>query len=394
MAFAGFNFLMGFIGCVAVAIPIGNCTPANAQNIDDLMPPGWKQEEYKAGYGGRTFVAPDGITIAEVDHINDGDGLAKAAESARDYLRPYGGDLLRKSDATLIASSNAYVAAGTWQDEDTGVKTMGISMARAHPAGRTWVCSFRTRMAAQMPEGMTKWLATCIAAADNGYFVYEDDAKAAAARAKIASVPISTGLNRPVEATLLELNYITGVGGMILPDYQPVVLFKDGTAIRNFEQPVSDIDVAKFVKAQPDDVTRWQRTASGYSIQWPTDDKPEITEFGAERPQTFPAGHRLNDYWKRLSGGGNTVMGGDVSVAVSNGYRFFANGSFSTDSAVSSSALGVFVGSTGNDSGTYSITGNGLVLAYGNGKTKRLSLYYGGAISDPVLWLAGDSYTN
>jgi hypothetical protein len=358
------------------------------------MPPGWKQDNYKKDYGGRTFTAPDGITIAEVDHINADDGLAKAAESALDYLRPYGSDSLRKMDSTLMLGTKTYAAAGAWQDEDTGVKSMGISMARLHPSGRTWVCSFRTRMAANMPEGMTKWLNACIAAADAGYFVYEDDAKAAAARAKIAAVPIKSGVNRPIEAALLELNYISGVGGMVLPNYKPIILFKDGMAIRNFEQPISDIDVAIFLKKQPDDVTRWQLTPQGYSIQWPDADKPKVTELSAERPKTLPPGHRLNDYWKRLSGGGNTALGGDVSVAISNGYRFFADGRFSTDRAFSGSSPGVFTGSTGNDGGTYSIDGSALVLTYGSGSIKRLSIYYGGAISDPVLWLAGDSYTN
>jgi hypothetical protein len=367
---------------------------AHAQDITELMPPGWTQEKYERDYGGRTFAAPDGVTIATVDHINGGDGLAKAAEDSRDYLKLYGSDQLRKMDGVQLPQTNTYAASAAWQDEDTGAKTMGVSMARLHPSGRTWVCSFRTRMAPQMPQGMSTWLAACMDAADKGYFVYEDDKQAAAARAKIAAIPIKSGTNRAIEATLLELNYITGVGGMVLPDYKPIVLFKDGMAIRNFEQPASEIDVSKFVKEQPDDVTRWQRTAQGYSVQWPGDDKPEVTEFGAERPKTFPAGHRLNDYWKRLSGGGNAAMGGDVSVAVSNGYRFFADGRFSTDSAVSASAPGVFTGSTGDDGGTYSINGNALVLTYGNGKIKRLSLYYGGPINDPVLWLAGDSYTN
>ncbi len=367
---------------------------AQAQDITDLMPPGWKQEAYENGYGGRTFTAPDGVTIAEVDHINADDGLAKAAESARDYLRPYGGDVLRKSDAQLISGSNSYAAAGAWQDEDTGAKSMGISMARLHPSGRTWVCSFRTRMAAQMPEGMTKWLGACIAAADKGYFVYEKDAKSAVSRAKIASVSIKSGANRPIEATLLELYYISGVGGMILPDYKPIVLFKDGTAIRDFEQPIAEIDVAQFVKNQPNDVSRWQNVAGGYSVQWPDDDEATVTKSSAERPKTFPDGHHLNDYWKRLSGAGNSAMGGDVSVAVSNGYRFFPDGRFSTDSAVSSSAPGVFVGSTGDKGGTYQLNGSALILTYANGKTKRLSIYYGGPINDPVLWLGGSSYTN
>lgn len=375
-------------------IILTSTSQVQAQNIIDLMPPGWKQDEYKKGYGGRTFTAPDGVTIAEVDHINADDGLVKAAESARDYLRPYGGDLLRKTPATQISGSNTYAAAGTWQDEETVVKSMGISMARLHPSGRTWVCSFRTHMAAQMPDAMTKWLGACIAAADKGYFVYDDDAKAAAVRAKIASVPIKAGVNRPIEAILLSLIYISGVGGMILPDYEPMVLFKDGTAIRNFEQPTSEIDVAQFVKSQPDDVTRWTRTAKGYSIQWPDDDKVKETEADAVGPKVFPAGHRLNDYWKRLSGGGNTAMGGDVSVAVSNGYRFFPDGRFSTDSAVSSSAPGVFVGSTGDKYGTYQLNGSALVLTYASGKTKRLSIYYSGPINDAVLWLGGDSFTN
>jgi hypothetical protein len=379
---------------IAMLLLVSINSAAHAQNITDLMPPGWKQEEYKNGYGGRTFSAPDGITIAEVDHINGNDGLVEAAESARDYLRPYGGDVLRKADAQLVPATNSYAAAGAWQDEDTGVKTMGISMARLHPSGRTWVCSFRTPMAAKMPDIMTKWLATCISAADKGYFVYDDDAKSAAARAKIASVPIKSGVNRPIEATLLEIYYISGVGGMILPDYKPIVLFKDGTAIRDFEQPAAEIDVGTFVKSQPNDVTRWTRTAKGYSIQWPDDDKAEETEASAERPKVFPAGHKLNDYWKRLSGSGNTAMGGDVSVAVSNGYRFFPDGRFSTDSAVSSSAPGVFVGSTGDKGGTYQLNGSALVLTYTNGKTKRLSIYYGGPINDPVLWLGGDSFTN
>jgi hypothetical protein len=366
---------------------------AFAQNITDLMPAGWKQEEYKSGYGGRTFVAPDGVTVLEVDHINDGDGLAKAAENARDYLRPYGGEKMREAPASLVSAMNAYVAAGSWQDDD-GLRTMGMSAARKHPAGRTWVCSFRTRLAAQVPPTLTKWLGACLSAADQGYFVYEDDAKAAVARAKIAAVPIKSGLGRPIEATLLDLEYISGVGGMVLPDYRPIVLFKDGTAVRNFEQPVADIDVANFVKAQPNDVTRWTRVAGGYSIQWPDENEADVIKDTTERPKVFPTGHRLNDYWKRLSGGGNTAMGGDVMVAVSNGYRFYADGRFSTDSAVSGSAPGVVTGSTGKDGGTYTLSGSTLMLTYGNGTIKKFSLYYGGAINDPVLWLGGSSYTN
>jgi hypothetical protein len=376
-----------------IALAVFGSNTALAQNITDLMPPGWKQEKYERDYGGRTFLAPDGVTILEVDHINGDDGLEKAAENARDWLRPSGGTKMRESPATLVSSMNAYVAAGSWQDDD-GLRTMGLSATRKHPAGRTWVCSFRTRLAAQTPPALTKWLSACLAAADQGYFVYEDDAKAAAARAKIAAIAIKPGLNRPIEATLLALNYISGVGGILLPDYRPVVLYKDGMAVRNYEQPVADIDVASFVNTQPDDVTRWTRVAGGYSFQWPDDDEATIIKADAERPKVFPAGHRLNDYWKRLSGGGNSAMGGDVIIAVSNGYRFFADGRFSTDSAFSGSAPGVFTGSTGNDGGTYALNGSTLTLTYGNGTVKNFSLYYGGAINDPVLWLGGRSYTN
>ncbi len=355
-----------------------------------LKPAGWSAEE-SSYTGAWTFTSPDEMSEAHV-HYNEVADIATLAETARDHMQPYGTEQL-KLNGPVAMTGGLLMSVGGYADEDTGQKYMASSAVIPHKLGGHLICYIHAPMVGTKPPQMlTQFITACEKFATSGTAYDDEQASKAKNRAAVASVPVAAGKGRAVEAVLLDLYYISGYGGAVYPDYRPVVLFKDGTMCRCLELPVIDIDPSALMKTRPDDVTRWKKSGSKYTFTWPDSSSADEIDAGLERPIAYPKGQKLDGYWKRIGGGGNTAMGGDISVMTSNGYRFYKDGTFGTEDVAGGSAPGVATSSTRKGGGKYEIGADGLlILTQANGKTERTSLYRGNG-ADPVLWIGGDSF--
>ena len=57
-----------------------------------------------------------------------------------------------------------------------------------------------------------------------------------------------------------------GVGGMIVLDYRPVILFKDGTYYEVGDAALEDVDLAAEQAAKPQEFGRWSQSGNAYSL--------------------------------------------------------------------------------------------------------------------------------
>ena len=190
----------------------------------------------------------------------------------------------------------------------------------------------------------------------------------------------------------LNENYTSGVGGMMVLQYDPVLLLRDGTAYEDFDVPPTELNVASFKKAQPRSWGRWTKTAKGFSVRF-NGDKSSSDIKASFKVKPAPAGGKLAGEFTTIGGGGNTALGGDVMVAYSDTYVFDRNGRFSGESGGGGSAPGVAVSSQSAKAGTYTLSGYALRLKYNNGKVVRRLFYFypDKETSDKLVVGIGDS---
>ncbi|MEL7453937.1 MAG: hypothetical protein AAGJ50_11270, partial [Pseudomonadota bacterium] len=148
--------------------------------------------------------------------------------------------------------------------------------------------------------------------------------------------------------------------------------------------------------ASPNDVGTWKQSGSQYFVEWPNSKDPLEIDKSRDKPQTFARGHRLNGTWTSIGGGGNTAFGGSVSVAVSNTYRFYPDGSFTagrSTGAVSAAGSGW---TKSGASGTYQIDSATLTLTDREGQSLSTSLFYdaNNKTGGMALWIGGKAFSD
>jgi hypothetical protein len=186
-----------------------------------------------------------------------------------------------------------------------------------------------------------------------------------------------------------------GYGGMIMMTPTPVVLFKNGTALKDIALLSHD---AGSAHRNPDDWTQWKRSGSNILLL-----KKGAWEklYYTKTMDRLPAGFMLQGRYQRVSGTGNLAMGGSDAVVVWSDMTFDRSGSFTSGGGAGASATAENGGVTSgtvtssradSNSGRYRIEGYTLTLDYGSGKVERRMI-----VTDPgnikVIWLDGDGYT-
>lgn len=189
-----------------------------------------------------------------------------------------------------------------------------------------------------------------------------------------------------------------GLGGIILPMPTPVVLFRNGDALKAISELNRAGGPAASKKAEPDEWTTWRRNGGTVEML--------DAEGWAELPFTnfmgpLPRGHRLAAKFRSLSGGGNVATGGNAMIAVWAEFTFDNAGRFTTGGGAGASVKVEGPSSTtettttakaAQTQGTYEIDGYTLTLHYDDGRTEARMIVMD--LSDPksVLWLDGDGY--
>ena len=185
-----------------------------------------------------------------------------------------------------------------------------------------------------------------------------------------------------------------GMGGFIMLDIYPVVLFKNGDLLDNIEGLNYNGNMAEYKRAKPDDWSSWRRSMGKLQIKgekgW------ETLEFQDTYKQ-LPNDFRLNGIFYSTSGTGNVAFGGSQSVTAWDEYFFSSDGRVVRGGGAGSSSeagdISVVTKSVAaNQRGKYHIDGLILKINFDDGSTESRIL-----VTDPkdpksVIWLDGTSY--
>lgn len=204
-------------------------------------------------------------------------------------------------------------------------------------------------------------------------------------------------LNGPdVETFLFDLDYAYGAGGAAYPVYKPVVLYADGRVCKCLDTPVMNIDLSGTPTAK---LGRWRHSASDYELRVGDDKKWQRIKSTAGKPTALPSLRALRGRYQRLSGGGNTALGGDVVTARVRELEFGRDGRFvlgKQSLAASSAGVG---GAHANESGRWSLNGHTLTLTFDHGEVLVTTVFYSDKRKPSadfgrygVLWIGGEAY--
>lgn len=183
-----------------------------------------------------------------------------------------------------------------------------------------------------------------------------------------------------------------GVGGMLSVDVYPVVLFRNGDALKDITQ----LDPAHVDPSARHGApwTRWQRANGKLEIEgkkgW------EALAF-QKTYSKLPPDFRLDGLFRSLSGAGTAAVGGTTSVAAWSEYRFFADGRVIRGQGAGASTeaqdVSVVASSVTPDrSGRYRIDGLTLHIVYDDGREERMFLVTDPAAPNSAIWLDGSGY--
>lgn len=179
-----------------------------------------------------------------------------------------------------------------------------------------------------------------------------------------------------------------GVGGMMTQDFEPIILFKDGSYYEIEGPALEDVDLEASRRARPIKWGRWSRGGKGFVL---TNSKGKANDHALQQGsffKAFPAeaaGNTLAAKYTRVSGGGNSSLGGEVTIAAQTDLTFSPDGSYGRASgggaigSGSQSGVGFGVSSRKPAAGIgrYRIERHTITLVEPNGQTKRQFFAFG-----------------
>jgi hypothetical protein len=184
-----------------------------------------------------------------------------------------------------------------------------------------------------------------------------------------------------------------GVGGMVVMEFEPVILLKDGTYYEVSDSALEDVDLAAEQSAKPNRFGRWSQSGGSYVL---TNADGKAKSYALQDGALFKAypaeqATMLSTRYKRFSGGGNTALGGEMMIARSNIYTFMPDGRFSTEGSVGASSSGEQTGvsttlqSESAMAGRYTLDNHTLVLTFSDGRQERHFFAYASKGTPPQL---------
>ncbi len=184
-----------------------------------------------------------------------------------------------------------------------------------------------------------------------------------------------------------------GVGGMVTISYEPLILFKDGTYWAIGDVALEDADLAAERSAKPAGWGRWSRRGGTFALtdsDGRTDDHP-LAQGTFFKALPARADDTIAGRYEHLSGGGNSALGGEMTIAIQNEITFAGDGRFTTDSDVgalgsgATSGVGVSAGSSRRMTGMgqYRLEHHSLILRHPDGRTERKFFAFGSQDDPP-----------
>jgi hypothetical protein len=365
----------------------------------DLCPDGWSCKKNENG-NSWILTAPEGENAGKGQVVlSSKEAVANREDTLDANLRrivPEGTSVVAPPLPKKTKFGNA--AMGIYEKESNSQRFMAGTFVGSFKAGGTITCSIYMPL---LPDGMPspayiEFFDECETFATSGASFSKNPTLSGDTNKAIAKASVSEK-TAEVEAYVLDLEYYTyGIGGMVLPESYPVVLLKNGVALRDLQADPANIDLTRLRATQAGDVGTWKRSQTKYYLFWPDDEEPSEIDIDAARPQVFQTGQSLDGEWTSVSGGGDSSLGGSETISAVDSFRFYKDGSFSEGRSVGAISIGAVGGKGSGASGMYRINGPSLTLNYHDGRVTTTSLFYLDSDDDGddgrLLWIGGESY--
>lgn len=201
-----------------------------------------------------------------------------------------------------------------------------------------------------------------------------------------------------IKAVVMNMEYRYGVGGMIVPEYEPYLLLKDGTIYKHIKVSPYDLNVVASKQAEPEKWGTWKMDGKSIVVQMPEKGSMKTSRWEKNWYWGRPAenNEKIQGAFKTISGGGNTAVGGSTMIVIGSNIAFNNKGQFSLEKYSGGSSydfgVGVSTHSKKNTTGTYTLNGYSIELRFNNNDViKKLFYFY--PDSKEAFGLGGDSYT-
>jgi len=153
-----------------------------------------------------------------------------------------------------------------------------------------------------------------------------------------------------------------GGGGTMSLEFNPLLLFRDGSARREPTVPPQDVDPKRSQVAEPESWGRWQAAGKVLQVQWPNGRTDKYDHWWPMRPAR--EGQTLSGRFDHTSGGGGFID--------SETFVFSADGRFQAGRVAGGGSGGTAVHSRRVQAGRYRLGGHALELAFDDGRSLRL----------------------
>lgn len=183
-----------------------------------------------------------------------------------------------------------------------------------------------------------------------------------------------------------------GVGGGVTMDFEPIVLFKDGSYYEIEGPALEDVDLARAKSREPRNWGTWRRQGASFIL---TDNRGRSNDHKLQQGsffKAFPANAApLRGPFESIGGGGNSAIGGDITIATMNRLAFNPDGSFSTRRSTgalnsgATSGVGSSASARRAGGGRFSVRDHTLTLTHADGRTERRFFAFGSRRTPPQV---------
>lgn len=202
-----------------------------------------------------------------------------------------------------------------------------------------------------------------------------------------------------IKGVVLNLEYGYGVGGMVIAEYNPYLLLKDGSLYQNSKVSPYDLNVTLSKQAEPEKWGTWKLEGKTMVVQ--------LQEKGAMKTKRWeknwywarPAenNEKIQGAFKTIGGGGNTAFGGTTMIVIGSNIAFNNKGQFTLEKYSGGSSYdfdwGVSTSSKKNTTGTYTLNGYSIELRFNNNEVLK-KMFYFFPDSKMAFGLGTDTYTD
>jgi hypothetical protein len=206
---------------------------------------------------------------------------------------------------------------------------------------------------------------------------------------------VSNSITAALVATIDSFGFITttgfGVGGWVTQEVVPVVLFRNGEALKDVKGFNYPGGLAAHRQEKPQAWTKWRRS-DGW-VELASNNVWKKIPFGVTYP-ALPDNFQLSGSYRSLSGTGNAAIGGSSSVTAWRNYTFSTDGQVLRDAGAGASTGDVVTaGVKPSQRGRYKINGLILRIRYDDASIEERIIITNPQDSKSAIWLDGMGYS-